>query len=54
DIGDLPAATIEQIKKFLVEYPLREGEQVRVRAVVGAADAMRSVKKCAKVYKKCT
>lgn len=52
DIKDIPKQTLDEIQKFLVEYPRGEGEEVRIRSVVGIAGAMKSIKRYRKVYEK--
>jgi inorganic pyrophosphatase len=52
DITDLPKGELEKIKSFLVDYSASQGHEIQVRAVVGAAEAMDSVKATAKRFAK--
>jgi inorganic pyrophosphatase len=52
DITDVPKAELEHIKRFLVEYSEFQGHKIEIGAVVGAKEAMATVKRCAKTFEK--
>jgi inorganic pyrophosphatase len=52
DISDLPPRTLDDIKQFLFEYSSLQGHRIRIRATVGADDAMSTVRATAKAFKK--
>jgi inorganic pyrophosphatase len=52
DIADIPHDTLDAIKRFLIEYSEGQGHRIDIKAVVGADDAMRIVKRRMKDFKK--
>lgn len=52
DVGDVPPRIIDELKTFLVEYPRREGHAVKITGIVGAKDAMKSVRRLRKAFAK--
>jgi inorganic pyrophosphatase len=52
DICDIPADTLDEIKRFLVEYSARQGHRTEVTAIVGADEAMSTVKATRKAFKR--
>ena len=52
DISDLPRNELDEIKEFLYNYSSEQGHKVRIKAVVGAKDALASVKRSMKQFRK--
>lgn len=52
DISDLPKSELDNIEDFLVSYSREQGHETRITAVVGAKDALASVKRTMKKFKK--
>jgi inorganic pyrophosphatase len=52
DISDLPQRTLDEIKRFLVDYSARQGHRIVVKATVDADKAMKTVKATCKAFKK--
>lgn len=52
DITDLPSRELEHIKSFLVEYPALAGHNVTIRGVSTAAEAMKSIERGIRRFKK--
>lgn len=52
DISDVPKKDLEDVKRFLVEYSSRQGHQINVEGVVGAKEAMSTIKTTVKAFKK--
>ena len=52
DVADLPPSLRHEIVRFLVTYSERQGNAIEVRDVVGAKDALRSVRKTMRAFAK--
>jgi inorganic pyrophosphatase len=52
DISDLPKEVLEGIKKFLVRYSSEQGHAIKISAVVGARDAMKTITSGRRKFKK--
>lgn len=52
EISDVPEKNFEDVKRFLVEYSSRQGHNIRVEGVVGAKEAMKTVRATIKAFKK--
>ena len=50
DIEDLPKALLQELKQFLKGYSQRQGNKVKIKGVIGAADAMAVVAKTSRKY----
>lgn len=52
DIRDVPLEDLERIKAFLVEYSREQGHDTKITSVVGAEDALESIKRCMRRFQK--
>src|SRR5580692_1061015 len=52
EISDLPEGTLEGIKSFLVGYSSGQGHAIKISAVVGAREAMKTIASGRKKFKK--
>jgi inorganic pyrophosphatase len=52
DITDLPKRKLDEIRDFLVKYSSDEGHRIEVRSVAGAEEALESIKRCMKQFRK--
>jgi inorganic pyrophosphatase len=52
EISDLPQGTLEGIKSFLVGYSSGQGHAIKISAIVGAGEAMKTVASGRKKFKK--
>jgi inorganic pyrophosphatase len=52
DITDLPRSELDKIEDFLVRYSSDEGHRIEISAVVGAEEALTSIKRCMKQFRK--
>lgn len=52
DISDLPKRELDNIQEFLASYSREQGHDIRITSVVGAKDALNSVKRTMKQFKK--
>jgi inorganic pyrophosphatase len=52
EISDLPKEVFERIKGFLVRYSSEQGHAIRISAVVGAGEAMKTITSGRRKFKK--
>ena len=52
NLGDIPEAMIEGIKRFLVEYSDEEGNKIEFKGLGSRKDARRSLEAAEKTYQK--
>jgi len=52
DLGDIPADRIAEITDFLAKYSRDQGHAIRIRAVDDGREAMKTISRCRKVFKK--
>lgn len=52
EIGDVAKPELDEIEAFLVGYSSEEGHKIDLKAVVGSEDALASIKRCMKQFRK--
>lgn len=52
DIGDLPAHTFAEIRRFFEDYKVLEGKEVQVDELVNAAEALKILKESFAMYRR--
>jgi inorganic pyrophosphatase len=52
ELSDLPPTMLEHIKDFLVTYSSDQGHRIQVKALVNAQEALATVKRCMKQFRK--
>jgi inorganic pyrophosphatase len=50
DIGELPPHTLDEVKRFFLDYKVLEKKEVKVERMIGRGDAERVIEKALKLY----